>query len=1167
MSETLNILLFEPSDAEARRLIDYLTSHGTGGNVTTVATAQQLSEILTNGTWDLALCAYAVPASDVRQILDVVLASDPDLPAIVLADEITEAESAALIVAGARDVMRKADLSRLAPIILREIESSRTRRELSQAAGRAEVRFRNIVEASLQGIMVRVNSKTRFVNSAFCKMFGYSFDELMNLRSMADLHPESERGRIKQHVRDRYAGDMSVYEYEIEGVRKDGSVFWCSKMASHVEWDGHRAVQIVIVDITERKKTEQQLAERERQYRETFENAPVALIRSGYDRKIVEVNEAFADMLGYARDEMIGLRVGDLTPAGDRERVISQVKQVWTRERARADIEHRLTRKDGREIWVQSSCHLTPDNTGHSIQMLAQFQEITGRREAEFALKERETLYRNLVEKSLQGLIILDHMGKAVFVNDVFADTIGYASGEIMAMEETFRLYHPDEQMKLRRRMGSRRTGDDTTSRYEIRAVKKDGTTIWLEQLTTAIEWNGQNAVQIAAIDITSRKMDAHLLEARELKYRQTFENAPIAMFRIDRNRQLHDVNRAFVDLVGYSADDLNGIAAYNLIHPDDAPNVRKRTMWVWNGRVERIENEYRMICKDGSQIWVSSSGRLTQDENGEFNHLIVQLQDITDRKEAEEQLRLAQQSLAVSEKQFRELFDNTPVGLCWVSVDGHYVRTNRAVQDMLGYTADEFLQMRPLDNVHPEHRESAKKGMMALRTGKTDKSKNETLHIRKDGREIWVSVQVNLLRDENGQPQHILAQLQDVTDRKRAEEQRDAALRSLAHNERQYRELFEHAPVAMSSVSLDGEFLQTNQAYRDMLGYSEEDIAELKPVDTVEASQREFVRATLESAGQRPAHGRVNHDVQLIRKDGLPIWVWISATVIRNDKDEPAYTLSHLQDITARKKAESQLFQSQKMEALGNLAGGIAHDFNNMLLPIIGLTALTKEDLPHDSPLQENLDTVIEAAENARRIVSQILTFSRQDQAAATPIAISPCIAEAVQLVRNILPSSITIIDEVKPDIGTVLADAAQLHSVILNLGSNASHAMEGKVGSLAIGLEQVTADSIMAESIHGLQSGAPYARIHVRDTGSGMDKETLDKIFNPFFTTKPVGEGTGLGLSMVHGIVERFGGGIQVSSELGVGTQFDIYLPLQGIGTSGRANADDGVMALTSF
>jgi PAS domain S-box-containing protein len=605
-----------------------------------------------------------------------------------------------------------------------------------------------------------------------------------------------------------------------------------------------------------------------------------------------------------------------------------------------------------------------------------------------------------------------------------------------------------------------------------------------------------------------------------------------------------------------------------SLIHPDDVEAVRANTGLVWTGHLDRVENEYRMIRKDGSQIWVMTSGRLTPDENGDLNHLIVQLQDITWRKQAEEQLRLAQQSLAVSEKQFRELFDNTPVGLCWVSTDGRYLRTNRAVQEMLGYTADEFLQRQPLDSVHPDYRAGAEKGMMALRNGQTDRATNETVHIRKDGQEIWVSVTVNLLRDEHGRPQYSLAQLREITDRKKAEKQRDEALRSLAHNERQYREFFEHAPVAMSSISLDGEFLQTNRAYRDMLGYTADEILQIRPVDTVEPSQREFVGASIAAAGQRSTHDRVNRvsqDLQLLRKDGSPIWVWMSGTMVTDDNGKPSYMLSHLQDITARKKAEAQLFQSQKMEALGNLAGGIAHDFNNMLLPIIGLTALTKEDLPFDSPVQENLDTVIEAAENARRIVSQILTFSRQDQATVAPIAISPCIAEAVQLVRNILPSSITIIDEVKPDIGTVLADAAQLHSVILNLGSNASHAMDGKVGSLAIGLGLVTADSIMAESIHGLKAGITYARIHVRDTGSGMDKETLDKIFNPFFTTKPVGEGTGLGLSMVHGIIERSNGGIQVSSEVGVGTKFDIYLPLLDVGTSGHVSVDSGALALT--
>ncbi len=1038
MSESLNILLAEPDPAEAARLIGHLSSRGAGDNVTPVATVADVPAAMADRNWDLVLTAHSVPGFDARRVLDIVRAADPDLPVIVLANDTTEADGAALIVAGARDAMRKSDLSRLVPVILREIESSHTRRELSQAIGRAEVHFRNIVESSLQGIMVRSNARTQFVNPAFCRMFGYSEAELLAMASTVTLHPISEQDTIRDRIDRRYQGDLSVHTFEVQGIRKDGTVFWCSKSVSIIEWNGQSAVQIAVLDITKRKTAEQQLATSERQYRETFENAPVALIRAGYDRKITAANTAFADMVGYSVEEIIGRRVGDFLPRENRDETIPTIQQVWTRAVEWLDTEHRMVRKDGREIWVQSSSRLTPESSGgaNARQMLAQFQDITCSREAEIALQDRETSYRNLVEKSLQGLLILDHAGHAVFANNVFADTMGYTSAEILAMKETLSLYHQDDRLKLRTRMESRQTGDNTTSRYEIRAVKKDGTPIWLDQLTTAIEWNGQSAVQVAVIDITERKKNAQLLEARELKYRQTFENAPVSMLRIDRNRVLHDFNGAFVDLVGYSEEELGGKIAYDLIHPNDAPNVRKRTMWVWNGRVERVDNEYRMICKNGDQIWVSSSGRLTPDENGELNHLIVQLQDITERKNAEEKLHLAQQSLAASEKQFRELFDNTPVGLCWVSIEGRYMRTNQAVQKMLGYTAEEFLALTPLDNVHPEHRESAQKGMMALRNGIADKSTNETLHVRKDGREIWVLATVNLLRDEQGRPQHILAQLQDITDRKKAEEERDEALRSLAQNEKQYRELFEHAPVAISALSLTGEFIQTNQAHRDLLGYTEEETLRMHPLDMIEPSNRPAVRDILIDATRKTTSGRVNHDIQFVRKDGTPIWVWLSGTVVLDDNNKPSYILTHLQDISARKKAEAQLFQSQKMEALGNLAGGIAHDFNNMLLPIIGLTVLSKEDLPHDSPVQENLDTVIEAAENARRIVSQILTFSRQDQAEVTPIPISSCVDEAVQLVRNILPSSITIVDEVQSNIGTVMADAAQIHSVLLNLG-----------------------------------------------------------------------------------------------------------------------------------
>ena len=254
---------------------------------------------------------------------------------------------------------------------------------------------------------------------------------------------------------------------------------------------------------------------------------------------------------------------------------------------------------------------------------------------------------------------------------------------------------------------------------------------------------------------------------------------------------------------------------------------------------------------------------------------------------------------------------------------------------------------------------------------------------------------------------------------------------------------------------------------------------------------------------------------------------------------------LTVLHDLTEMKKLETQLQQAQKMEAIGTLAGGIAHDFNNILMAILGHCDLAETRLAEDSEAIGNLNQVKKAGNRARRLIQQILAFSRMGEQERIALSLTPLIKEALKFLRSTLPTSIEIRDYIEADPGIIEADATQIHQVIMNLSTNAGHAMREEGGTLHVKLIRVEVDRQTALQYHALHAG-PHVRLTVTDTGCGMDSETLEHIFDPYFTTKEVGEGTGLGLSVVHGIVKTHGGAITVESEPRKGTTFHVYFPV---------------------
>lgn len=380
---------------------------------------------------------------------------------------------------------------------------------------------------------------------------------------------------------------------------------------------------------------------------------------------------------------------------------------------------------------------------------------------------------------------------------------------------------------------------------------------------------------------------------------------------------------------------------------------------------------------------------------------------------------------------------------------------------------------------------------------------------------------------------------------RKKAEE-------ALRESEARFRQLAESIQEVFWITTADmSQILYVSPAYHQIWGRSVERLYQ-HPYDWIDAivsEDRQRVIDTFKSLEQGAR--AVDVEYRIRRPDDSMRWILDRGFAIRDQAGKVYRTAGVAKDITERKQAEEenrqlelQLRQAQKLEAIGTLAGGIAHDFNNILGAIIGYTELAQEDIAAEHRSRKRLQEVLKAGHRAKELVQQILAFSRQSVPERKPVAIALIIKEALKLLRATLPATIQIRTELDTKHDRVVADPVQVHQVLMNLCTNAAHAMHEKGGTLTVGLNELTITEEDAARTGSLPTGA-YLKLSVRDTGHGMEKAVQDRIFDPFFTTKPLGEGTGLGLSVVHGIVTSHGGQISVSSEPGAGTTFEIVLP----------------------
>ena len=598
----------------------------------------------------------------------------------------------------------------------------------------------------------------------------------------------------------------------------------------------------------------------------------------------------------------------------------------------------------------------------------------------------------------------------------------------------------------------------------------------------------------------------------------------PAMIFYKDRQHRIMRANAALLRTLGKAEEEVIGKSDEEIGSPYYEIYARDEDQIAETG--EPKLGSIEPLATASGLRWLQTDKVPLRDASGNITGFIGLATDITER-------RLAEEALRAREADFRASFFSSAVGQVQADpVTGRYLRVNPKFCEITGYTDEELLDMTFHQLTHPDDRTNDSEAHQRMVRGEISEINRQKRYQRKDGTAVWVSISASLIRDDVGRPLRTLAVVQDITERQKAEEARHVA-------EAKYRALVEQSLVGIYIIQ-DDRYVYANPTFAQIMGYTSEELTAGKVLDFVFEEDRALVAENI----RRRIDGEIDfvrYGLRMVRKDGSLVHIEVHGS--RAEFEGRPAILGSLLDLTERKKIETQLLQSHKMEAIGQLAGGIAHDFNNLLTAITGNTKLALEDLPAGSPVREHLAEVSKAGLRAVELVRRILTFSRQQPQERRPMHLRPIVDEALQLLRASLPATIEIRSAFVPDAPVVRADATQVHQVIMNLGANAGHAMSGR-GVLELREAMVDVDADLARTSPELRVGR-YVRLTVSDSGCGMDRATVARIFDPFFTTKSQGEGTGLGLSVVHGIMKAHDGAITVYSEPGKGTAFHLYFP----------------------
>ncbi len=738
----------------------------------------------------------------------------------------------------------------------------------------------------------------------------------------------------------------------------------------------------------------------------------------------------------------------------------------------------------------------------------------------EEALRESEAAYRTIFDNHPHSVLLCKMTGEFVDVNARFVEFAGRPRSEILGkMPVDLGIVDQATYESLLHEFQQR---GGNFNQFEVR-LWSPGRDLWIDTLISSriIQVKGEPMALFITNNITALKQAEESLKKVAEQYRSIFEKAAEGILIAEiASKRFRYANPAICTMLGCTEDELLRMSSQD-IHPKESLDA---VLTEFNALAQGAKiRTVGIPClrKDGTVIYADISGSLISIDN--VACYLGFFADSTERRRAEIDLR-------DSEQRYRSLYEGSRDGFCRADMEGRLLEFNTIYQEMLGYTAKELLG-KSYKEITPACWEEAEdrivKEQIMVR-GYSDVYEKE--YIRKDGTVFPIEHRSYLIK-KDGNNVGMWGVTRDITERHRADEERLKLIAAI-----------EQAQEAIMISDKDGIIQYVNASFERLLGFAKDEV--LGKEQTAFARSQSSIQVHLQVWDSISQGNGWSGTITTRNKKGSDLQLEVAISPIRTAQGAVTSFVSIARDITKELMMEEQLRQSQKMEAIGTLAGGIAHDFNNILAAILGYTELAERDAPEGSATKYNLGQVLKAADRARALVKQILAFSRKADQERQTIKLQRIIKEALKLLRATIPTTIEVVPTINDDPGYVIADPIQMHQVLINLCMNAAHAMQESGGTLEVGLVPVDLGETDVEMFSDLRPG-PYLKLTVRDTGTGIDPAIIERIFDPFFTTKEVDKGTGMGLSVVHGIVKSHGGAITVDSRPGEGTVFAILLP----------------------